>query len=307
MTPTSVAEWTDFLVSRGVAPGVAALWASTLRPHVQLVAGDATEVDTTPARSSKFGGQADMPAGMAWPTRPRYKLHPARTARDDDADTDAPVALTFLAQINLADVAGFSLDLPLPTSGLLLFFYDVEHQPWGFDTGDAPGSRVVHVPGDALTVRCDNPGGTMLRARPISMRAAAGFPAYFSLMEAVSTARDFDENEFSKAYEALEAEMPPLFSSRFGGYSEPIQGEMELECQLVSNGIYCGDSSETRSPEAAALAPGFVDWRLLLQLREEFEADGVAWGDSGCVYFWCRHQDIASGQFDKGWTVLQCF
>jgi uncharacterized protein YwqG len=138
------------------------------------------------------------------------------------------------------------------------------------------------------------------------MSTACGFPFFVSLRQAVSSASDFDEDAFEKAHDALEAEMPQAFGSYLGGHPALIQSDMELECQLVSNGLYCGDSSGWHSPAVQTLAPGAADWRLLLQLDEEFLEDGVVWGDSGCVYFWCRHQDMAAGRFDRGWTVLQC-
>ena len=81
---------------------------------------------------------------------------------------------------------------------------------------------------------------------------------------------------------------------------------MRLECQLVTNGLFCGDSTGYHSPLAAQFAPGQTDWRLLLQLDEEFLTDRIPWGVSGMVYFWCRHQDIAARSFDKAWTILQC-
>jgi hypothetical protein len=35
-----------------------------------------------------------------------------------------------------------------------------------------------------------------------------------------------------------------LPAHHLGGYPDPIQGEdMELDCQLASNGLYCGDES----------------------------------------------------------------
>lgn len=51
---------------------------------------------------------------------------------------------------------------------------------------------------------------------------------------------------------------------------------MELECQLVSNGIYCGDPSGYAGPEAARLKPGARDWSLLLQLDTDDDR-GMMW------------------------------
>jgi uncharacterized protein YwqG len=80
---------------------------------------------------------------------------------------------------------------------------------------------------------------------------------------------------------------------------------MRLECQLVTNGIYCGNSSGYRDPRAKVLEPGATDWRLLLQLDSD-DRVGWMWGDVGRVYFWAIQQDIAACDFDKSWAILQC-
>jgi len=59
---------------------------------------------------------------------------------------------------------------------------------------------------------------------------------------------------------------------RLLGHPDPVQGEMQLECQLVTHGLYCGNASGYRDPRAAQLAPGAVDWRLLLQVDTQDEA-----------------------------------
>jgi uncharacterized protein YwqG len=91
------------------------------------------------------------------------------------------------------------------------------------------------------------------------------------------------------------------------GYPDQIQGNMQLECQLVTHGLYCGDTSGYRDPRAAELAAGAGDWRLLFQLGTDEDGLGVMWGDVGKLYFWIRRQDLASRRFEAAWTILQCF
>jgi uncharacterized protein YwqG len=80
---------------------------------------------------------------------------------------------------------------------------------------------------------------------------------------------------------------------------------MDLECQLTSNGIYCGDPSGYNSPEAQRLRGGAEDWRLLLQMDSDDDL-GLMWGDVGILYFWIREQDARAGDFSKSWVILQC-
>ncbi|NOT29697.1 MAG: DUF1963 domain-containing protein [Planctomycetes bacterium] len=80
---------------------------------------------------------------------------------------------------------------------------------------------------------------------------------------------------------------------------------MELECQLVTNGVYCGDSSGYQEPRAKELEAGQTEWRLLLQLDSDERAK-MMWGDAGRLYFWIRESDLCEHDFDKAWLILQC-
>jgi uncharacterized protein YwqG len=82
---------------------------------------------------------------------------------------------------------------------------------------------------------------------------------------------------------------------------------MRLECQLVTNGIYCGDSSGYQDPRRSVLEKGAADWNLLLQIDSDEKQLGWIWGDTGRVYFWARRQDIALAEFDGSWALLQCY
>ena len=81
---------------------------------------------------------------------------------------------------------------------------------------------------------------------------------------------------------------------------------MRLESQLVTNGIYVGDSSGYEDPRAGELESGADDWRLLFQLDSDEDRLGVMWGDVGRLYFWMREEDLRGRRFDAAWTILQC-
>ena len=69
-------------------------------------------------RSSRLGGSPDLPSSIEWPRK-----------------GNAP--LSFIAQVNLADVAPYEAEGLLPRDGLLSFFYDaVEQEAWEFDPAD---------------------------------------------------------------------------------------------------------------------------------------------------------------------------
>jgi uncharacterized protein YwqG len=81
---------------------------------------------------------------------------------------------------------------------------------------------------------------------------------------------------------------------------------MELECQLASNGIDCGNPSSYQNEQIKNLEAGAKDWRLLLQIDTDDEGPGWMWGDVGRVYFWVKQHDLESLRFDDAWLILQC-
>jgi len=90
------------------------------------------------------------------------------------------------------------------------------------------------------------------------------------------------------------------------GHPQLIQNPMELECQLASNGIYCGGPSGYQGERAKALEAGASDWRLLLQIDTDEEGPGWMWGDVGRIYFWVKQQDLKALRFDDAWLIFQC-
>ena len=82
---------------------------------------------------SKMGGLPDLPKSVDWF---RQEL------------TDIP--LSFICQINFAEVKPYDIEDKLPVSGILYFFYDcsMDGMPWGFDPKDADGKVVFYYDGD---------------------------------------------------------------------------------------------------------------------------------------------------------------
>ena len=90
------------------------------------------------------------------------------------------------------------------------------------------------------------------------------------------------------------------------GFPSPEQqDDMELECQLVTNGLYCGDTSGYEDPRANQLRSCAGNWRLLLQLDTDDDLN-VMWGDAGMIYYWVEEDKAKKGDFSNVWLVLQC-
>ena len=86
---------------------------------------------------------------------------------------------------------------------------------------------------------------------------------------------------------------------RCGGYPENTQGDMRLECQLVSHGLYCGDASGYKDPGCAVLEKGASDWKLLLQVDSDHKRFRWMWGDAGRVLFLGAATGYRVGRFQQ--------
>ena len=259
-----------------------ALAAPHSMPAVHLAATD-------DASHSHLGGAPVLPDGFSWPSR-----------------NGAPLA--FIARLDLAELRR-AVELEwLPASGSLLFFYDVEHQPWGFDPADREGWAVVRLRGatggSGDDFGCErDPSRAPLPRCGISFHPIRSLPS--SERPAIAPLRLSNAEE--DAYGALrDRPFGGKPQHQLGGYPSPVQADtMELECQLASHGLFCGDETGYGDPRVPELEAGAADWRLLLQVDSDDDL-GVMWGDLGRLYFWVREDDARAGDFSGVWVVLQC-
>jgi hypothetical protein len=170
--------WRRFLIGLGIENDLAAYWASFARPNVHLATGPVSDADTSVIGASKLGGYPDLPVEIAWPMRPAFSYPRDSVHRHSPDSTWKSQLLSFVAQINLGDIAKLGLDLPLPDHGLLSFFYDVETQPWGFDPRDALGTRVLYSDGRTSLQRLTHPEGKLLNVRVIDLLPGECLPTW---------------------------------------------------------------------------------------------------------------------------------
>ncbi len=241
------------------------------------------------ATRSHIGGDPNLPAGTPWPER-----HGKR--------------LSLLGRVSLSEVQQ-ALHIPwLPADGALLFFYDVDEQPWGFNPKDRGGSAVLHVPdlpGPVKVVEAARPDESVLGARNVMFQRIDSLPSLERAQEH-GLLTDLSDAETDAYYQLPPRLDGPGPEHQIAGWPSPIQGDdMEVEAQMASSSVDWGDEASAASPEAARLEPGAKEWRLLLQLDSDEHMD-VMWGDAGMIYFWVREQEAAAGRFDNTWVILQC-
>jgi uncharacterized protein YwqG len=237
---------------------------------------------------SHLGGSPLATPDLAWPSR-------------------HGTPLAFLARIDLTQLQR-TLEVDwLPPTGVLLFFYDMAEQPWGFDPKDRDGWQVVYV---------EKPDGLAELPFPSTLDPANRLPRQFVAFnrvrsypscerDAVSALRfsDVERDEYCELQLGVFGDRP---RHQLAGYPMPIQNDdMEVESQLASNGIDLGDSGAGVTPRALALRDGSSEWRLLFQVDSDDAAD-MMWGDVGTIYFWIRESDARARRFDACWLILQC-
>jgi uncharacterized protein YwqG len=248
-----------------------------------------TPEDQLASGRTKIGGRPDLPQGFQWPVF------------DDNH-------LAFIAQLNLEEIAPYDTEHLLPGTGILYFFYDANQEIWGFDPGDSGGWKVIYFDGDPNTLqRMDFPESIPEDARfqacRIEIKNEPSLPAWESVyIEELN----LSEEESDAYSEITGVDYDTDFNHKLLGHPCQIQDDMQLECQLVSNGLYCGDSSGYEDPRRAVLEKSVKDWRLLLEIDSD-ERAGMMWGDTGRLYFWIKDADLKKRQFDKVWMILQCY
>lgn len=255
--------------------------------------------------ASRFGGSPDAPIDFVWPIRsaPEESVWPDRTSARH---------LDFLLQINFAEVSRHDSTGILPRSGLLSFFYDAEYQPWGYDPKNRDGSKVVYTREGIPLERFVMEGYDEFPEIALAFRPGLTLPIYdsrdFVRLERKAGMTEEEMNcylDFSHQIRWNSTEKPPQFKNQLLGHSANIQGDMQLEAQLVTHGVYIGHSYPDDSI-LKELETGADDWILLLQLDTDDDL-GVMWGDMGMLYYWIRKQDLESLNFDNVWVDLQCY
>ena len=234
---------------------------------------------------SKMGGEPDLPAGMEWPR------------------TEEGIPLSFIAQINFAEVYPHDMGTELPEKGMLWFFYDCsdEGMPWGFDPEDSDGWRVFFRENAELE-RIEAPDNleVSFTEASIAFESRMDLPSYDSDILGDTELPEEEEDAYFDWMEDREGSCNKLL-----GHSDNIQDGMELECEYVANGIYCGDPSGYEKAIEMGLEKNAARWKLLMQVESNEEL-GMMWGDLGRLYLWITEEDLKAKQFEKTWLILQC-
>jgi uncharacterized protein YwqG len=288
-----------------------------LAPSARIVLTDDGAQSNENGIHSYFGGLPKLPKEASWPSwdsraysnakiarlEDKFRQNPRATGLRDIAAKmrenlpAGPTPLTFLAKLDLSALADSAPLDGWPTSGTLLFFYG---GGWGYDPLEKGNCCVLYFPVEIALTEVSPPAAfaeQAFRRRPVGFWSEWTLPGH--------PRKDWSNDRYRTLREQfLAGRYKPIHRS--GGWPEEIQGDMRLECQLVTNGLYCGDASGYRDARARALEKGATDWKLLLQVDSDDAVEWM-WGDVGRVYFWARQQDILARDFESAWAIQQCY
>lgn len=248
---------------------------------------------------TKFGGTPDVPKDFEWP----YYFG---TSLLDDVEKNRP--LSFLAQINCAELAKFDEDGILPNTGLLSFFYEEATAKWGYDPEDKGSARVYYFEDINGLVKAAFPEDLEVDYRNpeigITMKTELSYPEPQDLDLKYHLTNE-QEEEYVQHYL-----QDGTCCHQLLGWPGIIQNNMTTECELVRKGYYLGNTWEDIPQEdiEQAKQTSLDKWQLLFQLDEVEQDDFyLSFGDCGRLYFYITKEDLKNRKFENVWLVYQCF
>jgi uncharacterized protein YwqG len=310
-------------------------FAQLARHCIILVPGSPEEGATVPRGASRLGGEPDLPPDVDWPVRP-----PVGDEGTFPEHGSRPWPLSFVAQIDFAELAAVHALDGFPRAGRLLLFCDPIDWPWGArEDQDRARAIFTEVPAERLQrgrfpPEFDDPRHGFLKPRdfvfaplalrpspcllppplgaPDLIRLAGEEPDAWRIERPARAAYDRFWTDFYWRHAGGDARYEVIH--QVGGTAFSIQAPVEAECVKFAD-----DSPRRRSwlqralnldeyskAQRAAHLARAADWQLVLQIDSDPGA-GMEWGDAGRLYLCARKQDLAARRFDRCWTLMQCY
>jgi hypothetical protein len=206
--------------------------------------------------------------------------------------------LTLVAQLDLTDPALRDVELPLPSTGRLLFLWATAQAPSGQLARHAGAGRVLHIPARGALAPAARVSVELMLPRvwAAAVQALRLDPAehdgYLALRRRLATLQDVElDDSFGL----------PIAYHRVLGYPNETGGLMPLTCELTSSGRDATDL-DAADDDVGVRARR---WRLLLQLTAD---EGASWslgGESGRLYLWIAEEDLRAGDFSRVRAIAQ--
>jgi len=229
--------------------------------------------------------------------------------------------LSFVAQIDFAEVHAVHALHGFPRAGRLSLFCDPLDWPWGTRADQARARAIfTETPVELLQRRRSPQEFTDPAARQVMpsgyvFRPRALRPTAWLLPPTLAFARQQRSwappewplwEIYHQFWRDLYARHPETFGPRgemihqMGGAAFSIQDPVEAECAKYNE--HSPGQLDTTAEHLAYAS----EWQLVLQIDSDTEV-GMYWGDVGRLYLCARKQDLAAHRFDRSWIVMQCY
>lgn len=251
-------------------------------PSIRLVPRFSQEAEALPVGGCRIGGAPDLPQGVEWP----------RLSTDGRSET-APVAspgapLSFLVQVNLAEVAFADVEQLLPKSGMFYFFFHLD------EDGLQDVARVLFTQGTELRpaiVSAELPADQLYRGFNLVPQLEWTVPSPYDLGALAAEHLElWDELEdrvaAAQGYGSPTTYGPGYAVHRLLGHAQFIQADGMGERE-----------------------------RLLLQVssdaglsREGYPESGIGetWHDAGRIYYIIGEKALKSHRFTEAFVTVEC-
>lgn len=281
-------------------------------------------------QASRFGGMPAVPADFEWPRFSYRKgrkngkriswssiFFPSKKKRteEDSCESEPQIEevigdpLSFLAQINLRDVAALDEDNLLPKSGTLCFFYTIGETWSGRDPKEKGCARVFYFPeGSDLTFAVppnDLNEDFLIPEYALEFKRRLSLPV-FDAYERYVDFDDEDDEVDSDFYEKCLDEFglgedDDEIGFKLLGYPDVFENPMEEDCEYVTRGFNIMERLPSLDPEERLeIEEAAKDWTLLFQLESyEGEDFDLCFGDCGRLNFWIKKEDLRNCNFDN--------
>jgi hypothetical protein len=238
--------------------------AAAARPAIILEPGPVEDGADAPIGASRLGGMPDLPPEVPWPWRPAFS---DRKFFKDHAERPWP--LSFVAQIDFAEILSAGGLEGFPSSGRVLFFCDPIEVPWGQSMEDQTCGSVMffseqteslgrrNFPAELSNPRSRRPEEFVFRPRRLTPKLWL-LPPPLGSRELRTLDPNWNDSyptcwkhQEEKAYEAYEqfwedltAEHPNALRAirQVGGIAFPDQDPVEADC------VKFGDDDYLNSP-----------------------------------------------------------
>ena len=227
------------------------------QPSIRLIPQKKRSTDLK-VGTSKLGGSPDLPIGVDWPLNDQSS--PARP-------------LSFVAQLNLADLPQEGAKLGLPASGILCFFVDPEDYAEGWC---ASIFAVLYASADTTVERCSPPKGVQTYSPRLFMpRCELSLPDWDNLAAAIALETD---SPYRVVYNRLLSDLGQdrdAKAHRMFGHPSYIQSDKLSDKE-----------------------------KLLLQLESD---DECPWGDDGHLLYSISPRSLKKLDFGAASMMFECY